>query len=136
MKNAIDRMGNSMFCNYAKQGIDFPRFSKVCGTLTVGAHRNGGQECVNLFMIQSSLIMNGVVVSGDTVMGNYIGASANTGEVTVESLKSREAVLEDDEGLKCAENLGKRIAEMTKIVKAGLLAVKDELPEEYFNTEG
>ena len=132
LKNAIDRMGNSMFCNYATRGLDFPRFSKVCGTLTVGAHRYGGQDFVNAFMINSSLVMNGVVVSGDTVLGNYIGAAANTGETTMEHLRSRDAVLEDEENLTCAGNLGKRIAETTRIVKAGLLAMKDELPEEYF----
>lgn len=133
MKNAIDRMGNSTLCNWVKRGLEIPRLSKVCGTLTVGAHRYGGQDLVNVFMINSSLVMNGVVVSGDTMLGNYIGAAANTGEVTLERLQSKEVVLEDEEGLKCAENLGKRVAEMTKIVKAGLLAMKDELPAEYFS---
>ena len=134
LKNAIDRLGNSMFCNFATRGLDFPRFSKVCGTLTVGAHRYGGQDFVNMFMIQSSLVMNGVVVSGDTVMGNYIGAAANTGEISMERMRSKDGVLEDKEGLTCAGNLGKRVAEMTRIVKAGLAAIKDELPAEYFTT--
>jgi multimeric flavodoxin WrbA len=132
LKNLIDRLGNSLFCNYASRGLDFPRFSKVCGTLTVGAHRYGGQDFVNMFMINSSLVMNGVMVSGDTVMGNYIGGAANTGEITMERLKGRDGVLDDKEGLACAVNLGKRVAEMTKIVKAGMLAIKDELPPEYF----
>ena len=132
MKNAIDRLGNSTLCNWLRRGLDMPRLSKVCGTLTIGAHRYGGQDLVNLFMIQSSLVMNGVVVSGDTILGNYIGAAANTGGATLERIRSKDAVLEDKEGLMCAENLGKRVAEMTKIVKAGLLAIKDELPSEYF----
>jgi hypothetical protein len=85
-------------------------------------------------MIQSSLVMNGVVVSGDTVMGNYIGAAANTGELSMERLKSKDGILEDKEALNCAGNLGKRVAEMTRVVKAGLLALKEELPAEYFNT--
>jgi len=134
MKNAIDRLGNSLFCNYAARGLDFPRFSKVCGTLTVGFHRYGGQDFVNMFMIQSSLVMNGVVVSGDTVMGNYIGAAANTGELSMERLKSKDGILGDKEALNSAGNLGKRVAEMTRIVKAGLLALKDELPKEYLTT--
>jgi multimeric flavodoxin WrbA len=134
MKNAIDRLGNSLFCNYASRGLDFPRFSKVCGTLTVGFHRYGGQDFVNMFMINSSLVMNGVVVSGDTVMGNYIGAAANTGELSMERLKSKDGILGDKEALNCAENLGKRVAEMTRIVKAGLEALKNELPKEYLST--
>ena len=132
LKNAIDRMGNSMFCNYMTRGLDFPRFSKVCGTLTVGMHRYGGQDFVNMFMINSSLVMNGLVVSGDTVLGNYIGAAANTGEPTMEAFKSKDAVTENDENMTCAANLGKRVAEMTRIVKAGKEAIKDELPEDYF----
>jgi hypothetical protein len=76
--------------------------------------------------------MNGVAVSGDTMLGSYIGAAANTCGATLERIRSKDAVLEDTEGLMCAENLGKRVAEMTKIVKAGLLAIKDELPGEYF----
>jgi multimeric flavodoxin WrbA len=134
MKNAIDRMGNSTCCNWLKRSLEIPRLSKVCGTLTVGAHRYGGQDFVNIFMIQSSLVMNGVVVSGDTMLGNYIGAAANTGEINLDRLRSKDVVLEDKEGLTCAENLGKRVAEMTKIIKAGLRAIKDELPSEYFST--
>ena len=132
MKNAIDRLGNSTLCNWVMRGLDMPRLSKVCGTLTVGAHRYGGQDSVNVFMIQSSLVMNGVAVSGDTMLGSYIGAAANTCGATLERIRSKDAVLEDKEGLMCAENLGKRVAEMTKIVRAGLLAIKDELPGEYF----
>lgn len=132
MKNAIDRLGNSTLCNWAARGLEIPRLSKVCGTLTIGAHRYGGQDLVNLFMIESSLVMNGVAVSGDTMLGNYIGAAANTCGATIERIKSKEAVLDDKEGLECAVNLGKRVAEMTKIVKTGLLTLKGELPSEYY----
>ncbi len=134
MKNVIDRLGNSTLCNWIKRGIDFPRLNKVCGTLTIGATRNGGQDLVNTFVIQSSLLMNGLVVSGDTMLGNYIGTAAYTGGASPEQLKSKEVVLQDIEGMISAENLGKRVAEMTKIVKAGLAAVKGELPDEYFYT--
>jgi len=134
MKNAIDRLGNSTIANVMKRGVDIPRLSKVCGTLTIGATRYGGQDLVNTFMILSSLTMNGVVVSGDTILGNYIGAAAYTGGPSPEQMRSKDVVLQDTEGLMCAENLGKRIAEMTKIVKAGIAAVKDELPSEYFYT--
>lgn len=134
MKAAIDRFGNSTLCNFTKRGEQLPRFSKVCGVLTVGADRHGGQDMVMSFLVNSSLIMNGVVVSGDTMLGNYIGAAAYTGGPSPEQTKSKDLVLHDREGMMCAENLGKRVAEMTKIVKAGMLAVKDELPSEYFYT--
>lgn len=133
MKNAIDRLGNSTLCNWIKRGGEVPRLSKVCGTLTIGATRYGGQDLVNTFMIQCSLLMNGVVVSGDTILGNLIGAAAYTGGASPEQLKSKDAVLQDAEGMMCAQNLGKRVAEMTKIVRAGIQALGKELPREYFN---
>jgi multimeric flavodoxin WrbA len=140
MKAALDRLGNSIVSYFLRKGEDFPRFNKVCGVLTVGATRYGGQDLVNNFMILSSLVMNGVVVSGDTILGNYIGAAAYTGSpgcvelypTVEEQMLHKDASLKDTEGVTCAINLGKRVAEMTKIVKAGLSAVKDELPPEYF----
>ena len=39
---------------------------------------------------------------------------------------------QDKEGMICAENLGKRVAEMTRIVKQGITALANELPSEYF----
>lgn len=132
MKNVIDRMGHSTLCNWLSKGIEIPRLNKVCGTLTIGATRYGGQDFVNTFMIHSSLLMNCVVVSGDTILGNYIGAAGYTGGCSAEQMKSREVVLQDKEGMMCAENLGKRVAEMTHIVKEGITALERELPSEYF----
>jgi multimeric flavodoxin WrbA len=140
MKAALDRLGNSIVSYFLRKGEDFPRFNKVCGVLTVGATRYGGQDLVNNFMILSSLVMNGVVVSGDTILGNYIGAAAYTGSpgcvevypTVEEQMLHKDVSLKDTEGVTCAINLGKRVAEMTKIVTAGLSAMKDELPPEYF----
>ncbi|HHY95292.1 MAG TPA: flavodoxin family protein [Firmicutes bacterium] len=131
MKAAIDRFGHCVICKYVTMGKEFPRFSKVCGVLTIGATRYGGQDMVMSFLVNSSLLMNGVVVSGDTIMGNYIGASGYTGGASAEQMTSKDVVLQDEEGLRCVTNLGKRVAEMTRIVKAGMLALRDELPPEY-----
>jgi multimeric flavodoxin WrbA len=140
MKCVIDRFGNSTVSYFLRKGQDVPRFNKVCGVLTVGATRYGGQDIVNNYMILISLVMNGVVVSGDSILGNYIGAAAYTGApgcveaypTVEEQMLHKDVSLKDTEGVTCAINLGKRVAEMTKIVKAGLLAVKEELPGEYF----
>jgi hypothetical protein len=40
--------------------------------------------------------------------------------------------LKDEEGVKCAENLGRRVAETAKIFNAGRSALEKELPKEYF----
>lgn len=132
MKGALDRFGNSVLCNYLAQGKEIPRFGKVCGVLTIGATRYGGQDLVMSFLVNSSLLMNGVVVAGDTILGNYIGATGYTGGPSPEQLKSKDVVLQDEEGLTCVSNLGKRVAETTRIVRAGMSALEKELPSEYF----
>lgn len=132
MKAAIDRLGNSVICNFIKRGQDVPRLGKVCGVLTIGAHRYGGQDLVMSFLVNSCLLMNGIVVSGDTILGSYIGAAGYTGGPSPEQLKSRDVVLKDEEGLKNVINLGKRVAEATRIVRAGISAIEKELPSEYF----
>ncbi len=133
IKAAIDRLGCSGWASFVVQGKDIPRFSKVCGVLTIGGHRFGGEDQVMSFLVHSALTMNGVAVSGDTMMGDYIGAGAYTGGAGMEYLKSKDCVLKDREGMMCAENLGKRVAEMTRIVKAGISALENELPSEYFS---
>lgn len=140
MKAALDRFANSILCNHLRRGKDTPMWSKVCGVLVVGAARYGGQELTMSFLVNSSLLMNGVVVGGDTVKGNYIGATGYTGVPTpepmsrLERLKSKDIVLNDEKGIECAINLGKRVAEMTRIVRAGMSVLKEELPSEYFAT--
>lgn len=131
MKAVLDRLGNSVLAHYIRIGKDIPRFSKVCGVLTDGASRYGGQDLTLSFMVDSCVLMNGVVVSGDTMLGSYIGAAACTGGPDP---LSKENVLKDEEGMRCAENVGKRVAEMTRIVKAGILALEKELPSEYSYT--
>lgn len=131
MKAGIDRLGNAVFCNFLRRGKEIPRFGKVCGVLTIGATRYGGQDLVMSFLVNSSLLMNGIVVSGDTILGNYIGATGYTGGPSEEQLRSKDVVLQDEEGISCVTNLGKRVAETTRIVKAGKSALEKELPEEY-----
>lgn len=132
MKALLDRMGNLILCHYLHNGEIVPRFSKACGVLTTGGHRYGGQDLVLTFLIGSCLMANGVVVSGDTLMGSYIGAAAFSGGGFEAFAKDN--VLNDLEGLMCAESVGKRVAETASIVKAGIAALKDKLPSEYSYT--
>jgi multimeric flavodoxin WrbA len=111
MKALLDRLGNLVLCHYLCQGKIMPRFSKVCGVVTTGGHRYGGQDLVLVFLTGSCLMLNGVVVSGDTLMGSYIGAAARSGNGFEAFAKDN--VLNDHEGLMCAESVGKRVAEMT-----------------------
>ncbi len=134
MKAAIDRMGNMLEAFYIKSGKDIPRYSKVCGVLTVGAHRNGGQEMVLNYLNSSCILMNNVVVSGMTLAGAYIGAAGFSGQAP--DFLAKDNVLQDDWGMLCAQTTGKRVAEMTRIVVEGKAALRGELPPEYFYREG
>jgi multimeric flavodoxin WrbA len=141
MKAALDRLSNVVICNFKRRGLDIPRFSKVSGAITVGAARYGGQEMVMTFLNNSSLLMNSVVVAPDSNLGGYIGGGCYLGapseehpESRMDRLRSKDIVLTDEEGLASVFNLGKRVAEMTRIVRAGVAALHEELPSEYFYT--
>lgn len=128
MKALLDRLGNMSLLHYLGRGKAVPRFNKVCGVLTGGGSRYGGQELTLTALIHSCLLMNGIVVSGDNITGCYIGAAAYTGLGPDPLGKNNE----DPEGMLSVENVGRRVAEMTRIVKTGITALKDDLPGEYF----
>ncbi|MBW2369570.1 MAG: flavodoxin family protein [Deltaproteobacteria bacterium] len=133
MKAVIDRLGNSLATRYVLQGGDIPRLCKVGGAVTGGAHRNGGQDLVLSYLNDCNLILNGFSVSGDTITGSYIGSAAHTGG---DNPIGKDNVSNDSEGLHTALTTGKRVAEATKIVQAGLAALGEELPGEYRYTWG
>ncbi len=138
MKATLDRLGNCIICSSIMQGKNMPLFNKVCGVLTAGLARYGGQEFTMSFLLNSSLLMNGVVVSGNTMLGSYIGAASYLPVPEklsrTERAKSKDIVLGDEKGIASAVDLGKRVAEMTRIVKAGMSVLEKELPSEYFYT--
>ncbi len=136
MKAAIDRLPNMMEPFYLKKGTDKPRYSKVCGVMAVGAHRNGGQELTLTQMIDSCLLMNNIVISGMTLAGAYIGVAGYSGQWP--DFLAKDNVLQDDWAILGAKTTGKRVAEMTKIVAEGKAVLKSngELPQEYIYREG
>ena len=131
MKAAMDRLGNSTRCHWGKLGRATPRYNKVCGVAAVGADRYGGQELVLDYLMTQAVLMHCLVVSGDTSVGSYIGAPAWTMPERVGD-NSKDTVLGDERGMACAVSVGKRVAETAKIVKAGISALKKDLPDEYF----
>ena len=134
MKAAIDRLGNMLEAFYMKAGKDIPRYSKVCGLITTGAHRNGGQEFALSAMINSCLLMNNVVVSGMTLAGAYIGAAGYSGQMP--DFLAKDNILQDDWGMLSAQTTGRRVAEMSRVIAEGKAALKGELPAEYLYKEG
>ena len=134
MKAAIDRLVCSTRGHWRYLGQDSPRYNKVCGVLAVGYHRHGGQESVLTYLINQAHLMNCLVVSGDVTgdIESYIGASAWT--MGNEDLKNKDGVLTDERGIATALNVGKRVAETVKIVKAGINSLSSRLPKEYYYT--
>jgi multimeric flavodoxin WrbA len=129
MKALLDRFANMLLCRYLSRMKDVPRFSKVCGVLSNGASNYGGQDMVLSFLTNSCLLMNGMVVSGDTIKDSYIGAAAFTGQAP--DPLANDNVLKDEKGMESAKSVGQRVAEMTRIVKAGMTVLKDSLSSDY-----
>jgi len=63
LKAAIDRLGQSLFSIY--QGRQ-PRFCKVGGAIVQGNSVYGGQEFALQFIINSFILENNIVVSGNS----------------------------------------------------------------------
>jgi hypothetical protein len=76
--------------------------------------------------------MKGVVVSGDTLSDSYIGAAAWTGQDM--NFLAEDNILKDEHGILCAQNVARRVAEMARLLKAGKVALGQELPAEYSYT--
>ena len=138
MKAALDRLANCIISSSVMQGKNMPMFNKICGLLTVGAAHYGGQETTLSFLVNSSLIMNGIVVAGNTIQGDYIGVGSQLPvpeELSkAERLNKKDLILGDEKGLTLAVDLGKRVAEITRVVRAGMSALAEELPDDYFYT--
>jgi len=125
LKNALDRLGQGISSKYRESGR--PWFCKVGGVLTQGMAKFGGQEYAMQFLVDHLLLMNNIVVSPDSI--NAIGVA---GTFQGERVRKAGVIGEyDPTALSRSRVLGKRVAEITKIVKAGVKTLKNELPEEY-----
>jgi len=120
VKAALDRLGEIFF---ASSGGRYPRFCKVGGAIVQGGVRYGGQEVVIQQIIDHFLLMNCLPVTGD-MPESYLGVGGFA--------PNTEYLREDRVARETAYSLGRRVAEMAKIVKAGVQALSAELPAEYF----
>lgn len=102
--------------------------NKVAGVLTVAYERNGGQEHTIFDMIRW-LMLHDVIVVGTGAerptkgSGCFWGGSCTQGfpwPYPSPSKEARGAAKEDVPGLSSVRGMAKRVAEMTKIMKAGL----------------
>ncbi len=96
--------------------------NKVGGALALAWFRNTGAETalmtiVSAFLAWSMIPVGPVEGSGSPFGAVGLSSEGGTGKFSV---RNKLGVLQDEYGLKGARSLGKRVAEVTRIVKSGL----------------
>ena len=88
---------------------DFKLKDKVCGAITVGGARNGGQETTCASIHEFLLIHDAIIVGDGSPLAHYggTGTAGSVGEV-----------VDDKLGIETSKNLGKRVAELAKKINA------------------
>lgn len=128
LKNAFDRLGQGIGGKYGES--NYPWFCKVGGALAQGLGKFGGQELTMQFLVNHLLTMNNIVVSADAPqIGIGVGGTFQNKPVWEAGTIGEH----DPEALIESRLLGKRVAEITKIVKAGVITLQNELPDDYKN---
>jgi multimeric flavodoxin WrbA len=113
--------------------IDFRLRNKVGGAIAVAVERHGGHEGAvadihRWFLIHDMIICGVGPERPKKTLGGHYGAMALQGyPYPVHSNEPGDdtAVLQDDIGMAATRFLGKRVTELTKVVKAGLAGVSD-----------
>jgi multimeric flavodoxin WrbA len=124
VRAALDRMNELRFqTSRNHQQTQYPRLNKPVGVMVQGGSRFGGQEITQQFFLHHALLLQCLPVTADMPEA-YLGVGAQ--------VRSREELLADEHTLKQCQSQGLRVAEMTKIVKAGLMMTQDSLGDEYF----
>ena len=85
--------------------------NKVAGVLAVGGARNGGQE-LTVRSIQTALFCQEMIVVGESRPTAHFGPG-------VWNSKEFEKITDDEVGMAAVENLGRRVAEVAKLVSHG-----------------
>lgn len=96
--------------------------NKVGGALAVAWFRNRGGEIALLSITSAFLAFGMIPVAPSEGLGSAYGAVGLSSEDGTGkfSPKDKLGILQDEYGLKGARSLGKRVAEITKLLKSGL----------------
>ena len=133
IKCFIDRLGNSLFGRY--QGIfklgeeKLPKLLKVVGNIVQGVHLCAGQEHTLTSLINHTLIMQCIPVTGD-MWHSYIGGGGWTSnDIDPKALENQLAKNNYDASIavKSAQDIGKRAVELALLIRAGGYSRKREL---------
>ena len=91
---------------------NFELGNKVVGTLAVAGRRHGGQEITNIDLIQSMMRHNTIIVNDGTAVCQ-LGATGWSHTFDDPTIKSED----DDYGMQTSVGVGKRVAEIAKVIK-------------------
>lgn len=108
--------------------------NKVGGAITVSYDRNGGQEPTIFDMIRWMMIHDMIVVTVGPDrpakgIGSYWGGICTQGfpfPIPSPTKEGRQASKEDEVGINSVIGVGKRVAEVAKLIKAGLNTVPEK----------
>lgn len=124
VRAALDRLSEVEFNhNQAAGNPHYPRFAKAGGIIVQGGSRFGGQEVTAQFFVQHFLLLDNLPVSGD-MPESYLGVLAQA--------RGKEELLSDRVLLESCRSLGRRVTWLARIVRAGMMLLRDCLPDEYF----
>jgi len=128
LKCFFDRLGNSLWSYRGSAG----KHLKVYGAIAQGVHIFSGQENAIKEIINHALIMGNIVISGDP-WESYIGGAGWTEKVSgKDALKSlyEKKSFDAEAAVKSARSLGKRVAELALIIKAGAMHYLNRLEKD------
>lgn len=125
LKCFIDRLGNSTFgkyCHLYEPGKEkLPKLMKVIGSIAQGIHICSGQEHTITDLINHTLLMQCIPVTGD-MWESYIGGggwTSNDGDRNALEKQVGENGYDALAALRSAQDIGKRAAEIAMILKEG-----------------
>lgn len=95
-----------------------PLKDKVGGALAVGIHPHGGQEFAIQAIVNFFLAEELIVVGGEGPKG-YFGAAADSWDEGRSLPSPPEAVLGDKYGIEAARAVGRRVAEVARVLRLG-----------------
>ncbi len=133
VKCYIDRLGNATFGSHRvimEDGTEtVAKQMKIIGTIAQGLHIFSGQEHTITDIINHTLIMQSIPVTGD-LWETYIGAGAWTRNIdrrnAIEQL-NKEGEFSAEAAVKASKKLGRRCVEQADIQIQGLIACGDQL---------
>lgn len=112
MKTFFDR--TEPLLRYARGSWRLTLRNKVGAGIVVGGNRNGGQETA-LAAIHHFFLVHDMVVVGtgpDEQPGCYLGAAGFSGQDPAKGSRVKDAVRDDEVGMRAARIIGGRVAEM------------------------